>query len=215
MKMLYSILIFLCLFILSCREDSKNNQHADNLITQPVLDKQDYMDWCKKKGGSLKKTKELEDITFSLNYKPAELIACIEEVTDKAKPDDLEKNIDELDGLDYYDFKIQITSGMGELLKYQVASSSDYDNRVTYCAFGIEKDIKMVEGNDTISCALFHFERAYDVVPYATFLVAFPKSKTPFAERTFIYEDKIFNKGIIKFTYTQEDLSQIPKMKTI
>ncbi|MHB8259768.1 MAG: hypothetical protein ACYDCN_00990 [Bacteroidia bacterium] len=78
----------------------------------------------------------------------------------------------------------------------------------------MEKDIRMVDGMDTLKCVLFHFERAYDVIPYATFLLAFPKSKFPLAEKTFIYNDRVFNKGFIKITYTPEDLSQIPKLKT-
>src|SRR6185437_11027528 len=202
-------LSLLILLLTCCKNERVENGNYYKAAV--VLEKQDYIDWCRKKENPLKKTKELQDITFSLKYKPAEYVACMEESSGKANTNDVKKNAEDIDGLDYYDFKIQITSGQGELLKYQVASMSDYDSRVNYFAFGMEKDIKMIDGSDTLGCVLFHFERAYDVIPYATFLLAFPKGKSPLAERTFIYEDKVFNKGIIKFTYTTEDLSQIPK----
>ena len=73
----------------------------------------------------------------------------------------------------------------------------------------------MLAGNDTLDCTLFHFERAYDIAPLATFLLGFPKVKSKNSQRTFFFQDKVFNKGIIKFTYTSEELSQIPKLKTI
>jgi hypothetical protein len=210
---LYISLSVVFLFI-SCQGNVSNTKKEYKASTI-ALEKEDYITWCQNKENPLQKKKEIEDITFSLKYKPAEFVACMEQASGKADTNNLKVNVAELDGLDYYDFKIQITSGQGELLKYKVESSSDYINRVNYFAFDMEKDIKIVDGKDTLSCALFHFERAYDVIPYATFVLAFPKSKSPVSEKTFIYQDRVFNKGVIKFTYTLEDLSQIPKLKTI
>jgi len=210
----YFILILLCELFFSCEQIVVDGKEAEKAV-QPVLEKQDYIEWCLKKENSLQKKKEIADITFSLKYKPAEFVACMEQTSDNETTDSIKKSVEELDGLDYYDFKIKLTSGGGELLKYQVSSPGDYNNRVTYFAFNMQDDIRLIDGKDTFNCCIFHFERAYDVIPYATFLLAFPKSKSPLSEKTFIYQDRIFNKGVIKFTYTQEDLSQIPKLKTI
>ncbi|MHB8259769.1 MAG: hypothetical protein ACYDCN_00995 [Bacteroidia bacterium] len=117
----YSIYLFLFLLVFSCRQNEQQETKLETyLFTPVVLAKQDYIDWCRKKDTPLQKAKVIDDITFSLKYKPAAFVACMEQDENKAKPSDFEKNVQELDGLDYYDFKIQITSGEGEILKYGV-----------------------------------------------------------------------------------------------
>lgn len=173
----------------------------------------EYISWCRDKENHLNKTKEIGDITYQLLYKPAEYVACMEEESTSIQTDTLAKKVEELNGLEYYDFKIEITSGQGELLKYNVSSAEEYNQRVNYFAFQMQNDLKLVDGSDTLDCKLFHFERAYDVAPYAVFLLGFPKGKSANTEKMFFYQDKVFNKGIIKFTYNKNDLKNIPKLK--
>jgi hypothetical protein len=174
----------------------------------------EYVKWCRDPENRLLKKKELEELTFSLQSKPAEYVVCMEQQKNQIPEATLQEGLKELEGLDYYDFKIEVTSGMGELLKHNVHSTEEYNNRVSYFAFDMQKDIKMIEGADTLDCALFHFERAYDVAPYAVFLLGFPKGKSA-SEKVFFYQDKVFNKGIIKFTYSPDELTRIPKLKAI
>lgn len=205
--------------LISCKGSftSNNNITSASLPEKSTeeLAPVDYVNWCRNTENNLKKEKEIGDITFSLLYKPAEYVACQEEQTTDLSSDTLREKLKELEGLDYYDLKIEITSGQGELLKYNVESAQQYSQRVSYFAFDMQKDIKLIEGHDTLDCQLFHFERAYDVAPYAMFLLGFPKSKISTSERTFFYQDKVFNKGIIKFTYTPTEIAQIPRLKTI
>ncbi|MFI5140711.1 MAG: hypothetical protein ACHQII_00015 [Bacteroidia bacterium] len=174
-----------------------------------------YVQWCEDPAHGLQKNKEIEDLTYSLFYKPAEFIVTQEEQTDHVSAQVLKKKMDELDGLDYYDFKIQLTNDEGELLKHKLSSVSEYQDRLNYFSFNMQQDIKMIEGIDTVSCALFHFERAYDVAPYAIFLLGFPKSGKDLTSKTFFYQDNVFHKGIIKFTFTKDELTSLPKLKTI
>ncbi len=117
--------------------------------------------------------------------------------------------------MEYYDFTISITSGQGELLKYNLTSATQYEDRVKYFAFEMQQYLKLVEDGDTIPCTLFHFERTYDIASYSKFLLGFEKGKNQKPkERVFTFYDKIFNKGLIKFTYTDEDFNNIPKLKT-
>jgi hypothetical protein len=179
------------------------------------LNPADYISWCRDKENGLQKSKEIEELTYSVQYKPGPYIACLEEQSRTMPADTLAKKLSELEGLDYFDFKIEITSGAGELLKHNVPSSAEYNQRVNYFAFDMQKDIKLVRGRDTLDCKLFHFERAYDVAPFAVFLLGFPKVNGTAEPVEFFYQDNVFHKGIIKFTYSPETFSRIPKLKTI
>src|SRR5256885_770874 len=83
----------------------------------------------------------------------------------------------------------------------QISSDEEYSDRVNYCAFKFQNDISLYDGKDSIPCSLFHFERAFDIVPYGKFILGFAKSNHPENAETFIVYDKIFHKGLIKFTF--------------
>ncbi len=204
--------------ITSCKQDAANTAIVDDAPWNNIpiiLNPPEYVCWCQDSENDLKKTKHIEDITYFLFYKPAEYVIAEEQKTKTISTKIYSKKIAELEGLDYYDFKIQLTSDEGELLKHQLGTTAEYEQRLNYFAFDMQRDIKIIEGIDTLDCALFHFERAYDVAPYAVFVLGFPKSGKDITDRTIFYQDNVFHKGIIKFTYTKEELTRIPKLKTI
>jgi len=47
------------------------------------------------------------------------------------------------------------------------------------------------------------------------FVLGFPLGTNKTAEKTFIYHDTIFGKGIIKFEIKNKDLSALPQLETI
>ncbi|MGZ4041849.1 MAG: hypothetical protein ACXVO9_01520 [Bacteroidia bacterium] len=201
--------------IYNANEKHGSNSNAGTPKSDLKLDPAEFVKWCRDEENGLLKSKEIGDITFSLQFKPAEYVICMEQKTNMLSSKVLSEGLNELDGMDYYDFKIEITSGEGELLKHNSSSVAGYNERVNYFAFEMQKDLKLINGTDTLDCKLFHFERAYDVAPYTVFLMAFPKIRNENKEVVFLYEDKVFKKGIIKFTYSKEELTQIPKLKTI
>jgi hypothetical protein len=181
-----------------------------------LLEPAQYVRWIQKEGNGLLKEKKIDDITFSAQYKPYPYIACMEERKNKIADAVVKKKISELDGMQYFDLKIALTTAEGELLKYKLGSSSEYDQRVKYFAFAMQNDIKMVEGGDTMPCSLFHFERTYDVAPYSKFLLGFmPDKEKSLEEKTLLFYDRTFGKGMIKFTFKNKQIENIPKLKTV
>jgi hypothetical protein len=222
MKKNYLVSIFCLLLLTSCGDGKKNwfsNIFSRNTdYTNTILTPHEYKDWVKKETDHLHRKKEIEDLIFELRYKPVDNI-IINENGEKELTDSLYKvKKSELDGMYYFDLKISLKEGSGELLKYKLSSADEYLKRVNYFAFEMQSDINLKAGETIVPCDLFHFERAYDVAPYSIFLLGFNKksideSKTK--EITIEYHDNVFKKGIIKFTYTQNDLHNLPKLKTI
>jgi len=223
MKTVYFIISILLLGSCS-RNGVKNNSSASIRAlskevlyerTQLVLSPGEYMKWVNNRENNLIMSKTIDDIHFSILYKPTEYIVC-KELDDKEIDKDKYENIKaQLGDLQYFDLRVQINDFNQEFLKYNLTSSAEYDRRVNYCAFQMQNDIKIIAGLDTISCSLFHFERAFDVVPYGQFILGFKKPTHSTGEETFVFYDKVFNKGIVKFTYDMPSLNHLPKLRTI
>jgi hypothetical protein len=109
-----------------------------------------------------------------------------------------------------------LNDGSTELLKYKNTSAQQYSDRVNYFAFGMQNDIALVDGNDTLHCDLYHYERAYDVAPSATMLLGFAKKNgSDRKDKTLIFYDRTFNKGMLKFKFAASTLYNKPKLKTL
>lgn len=213
-------LIFILAIVSSCTR-TKNHFVIDN--NQPLSQKEsainelqphDYVTWISNPENGLIKKQKVEDLSYSLQYKPADYMVCMEERKDNISANELSEKRKEYSELEYYDLKIEMEKGQGELLKHHIPISSSYEQRVNYYAFKMQKDIYMVSAGDTISCAMFHFERAYDIAPYSKFLLAFAKTKND-KDKIIVFDDKIFNKGIFKFRFSQEEIKNIPTVKAI
>lgn len=174
-----------------------------------------YVRWVEDEQNGLKKEKTIDDIIFSAQYKPAQYVVCEEERKDSITGSEVQKKLGELGGMQYYDLKITLKSGQGELLKYNLSSAEQYQDRVNYFSFGMQKDIQLVDGNDTLPCLLYHYERVYDVAPYGTFILGFAPGKNPKANKTLLLFDKGFNKGIVKLYFEEKDIEYVPQLQTI
>lgn len=186
---------------------------ASEATSMPV---RKYVQWIQDLGNGFRKEKRIKDLTFSVQFKPYEYIVCLEEKKQEIADNIVRKKVAELDGMQYYDLKISLPQHSGELLKYELSSAQQYQERVNYFAFGMQDDIQLIEGRDTIACTLYHFERSYDVAPASTFLLGFPTNKQEAPEeKTLLIYDRIFNTGLIKFTFRKNELKELPKLKTL
>jgi hypothetical protein len=186
--------------------------------TNVMLSSEKYIQWVEDEENQMTRSKTIDDLEFELQYKPVDYIISMEE-SDSVLTDSLiNERRKELEGMYYFDFKIALKDGSGELLKHELGSAEEYEARVEYFAFKMQNDLSLTIDNEKIPCSLFHFERAYDVAPYSIFLLGFIKGQTTYDENTevkFEYHDQIFQKGIIKFIYTIHELNNTPKIQAL
>lgn len=89
-----------------------------------------------------------------------------------------------------------------DLLK-SIYTKKDYESSVKYMSFSIENDFAVVtQSGDTIPCSGVNFERNYKIAPFKRLLLHF--GNIPEDEKIqLIYNDKLFNNGIIKFKFQE------------
>jgi hypothetical protein len=172
----------------------------------------DFKAWVEDKENGLRVEKTIGEFTYTLQSKPLEYVALLDLEKDKVSKPELTEKMEEFSGMDYFTFQIS-TDSQQELLKKNLETTNDYYNRINYFSFEMQKDLKLIEGSDTVNCELFHFERVYGLAPYARFVLGFPKSQSG-QEKTFYYNEKIFGSGRIYLTIHAKKNIQLPEVIT-
>ncbi len=195
------------------------NSDEPNIDRTPVADEKfaplSFVKWVEDGTHGLRKGRTFDNFIYTAQYKPWPYIICEEQRKEEIPDSIAKKRLKELNGMQYVDLKIELKEGGGELLKYKLQSPKEYESRINYFSFGMQKDIQLIEGGDTLPCLLFHFERVYNVAPYATFLLAFPLGKDTKADKTLVFFDHGFNNGIIKFFFDGRDIKNVPQLETL
>lgn len=159
-----------------------------------------------KKNGFIK-SKTIGQITYDAILKPIDYLLSQKRLEEKNNS--LSKK--DFEDLQYFDLRIKIEDFHKEFIKYDLESAEEYQQRVQYCAFNMQQDIKLIDGTDTLNCVLYHYERAFDVVPYGHFILGFETRKSDLVNtKTIVFYDQLFNNGIIKFTFSPEIMVNEP-----
>ena len=185
-------------------------------IRKEIMPVTNYINWIQNPENGLTKIKTIDDLKFMVQYKPYEYIVCMEEQSGNISDRLMECRMKELEGMQYYDLKMQMKNNQGEILKAGLQSAEQYEKRVNYFSFHMQQDIQLVDGTDTLPCVMYHFERAYDVTPVCTVLLGFKKiPANAFKPKTLLVYDRTFNKGLLKFTFKENRMQTLPKLLTL
>lgn len=190
----------------------------NNLTPSNSVEVLDYVKWVEDPENGLVKTKKLEKYRYSLLYKPTDYMIAKDLASFKISKVQYDSLQELYKGFEYYTFSIEDTSFQDELIKSGLTSRGEYDQRLMYYSFEMQKDIQLISGTDTIPCSMLHYERTFNISPKANFMIGFPvvtKTNKPeeIVSKTLVYEDKVFKTGIVKLRIEDEALKEIPAIK--
>lgn len=173
----------------------------------------EFVKWCSDSNNGLMQKKEVSEIEYKLSYLPSQSMAFIELRNEQYDMDKFNQVTSYYSEMLYFNFKMILKDNTGEFLKYRLQSPQQYDERVKYISFDMQNDFYIVQKGDTLRPGLYQYERVYEVAPLATIMMAFDKKKLDLAEEfTFVYNDKLFNKGFVKYLFTRKQLIDIPNI---
>lgn len=195
MKLLSGIVLFALLF--SCNPSA--------------LTPREYVAWMNEDRNGLKITKTIGGYDFTLLYKTPEYIALMEKKDERIPLDSIMKRADQLSGVQHYTFTIKPHEG-GEVMAAGAQSEEEYYGRLQYLVESMQDDIILIEGKDTIPCALFHYERNYGISPLNNFVLGF-EAVNENEDKVFVFNDRILGTGPVKFTVSANDIRNIPRLK--
>jgi hypothetical protein len=196
MKNYYSIFIC-CILLFSCQQER--------------LSVEEYISYIKNPENGLNVNKEFNEFEFELIYKPVEFIAINEQrklIIDTAW---YQQRIKELQDLQYYTLKIASLSG-SDMMKTGINTAQEYANRLHYFSDIAQYDIRLIDGKDTLTCALFHFERNYGVAPYNNIVLGFIKKKGKQKTKTLSFDEQVLGVGKVNLKIEENYINNIPQI---
>lgn len=174
----------------------------------------EYIRYIEDADNGLKKDKTVNDFSFRLQYKPSEYIVLRESKADNL-PDEkkFSSRKAELDSFYFFNLDIYSSDKKTSVLSYKIKNDEEYYSRMNYFISHAQADIKLVTDADTLPCALYHFERTYDLSPYNTIVLGFKKSALSTRNLYFIFDEKTLGAGQINFEIDKNKIKNIPQLK--
>jgi hypothetical protein len=200
MKRLTPFLFFIAAIVVSCSVQN--------------MGPREYMQWIKNEQNGLRVAKEIGNYKFTLQYKPVEFEALLhlgDKPVARQQMDSLTAAIKEVQ---FFTFCIN-TPDKKDPARAVSLNEADYNQRLNYLMFEMQKDFFLVDGKDTLSCLFYHYERNFDVSADNNILLGFERD-TPqkeIADKTLIYDDKILDIGPVMLTVKSKNIKSIPTLK--
>jgi hypothetical protein len=180
----------------------------------------DYIKYVNNEKNGLNISKHIDDVNYTIQYRPVEYMVANEQKNPYLKTSVFESEKGKYDNLEYYFMQIATSKADQDVLTLNLKNQQDYTDRQKYYSFGFENDICLVEGSDTLHCAIFNYVPNYGIAPHIDFMLAFEKNKQEITsgkimfDRTFVISDQVMGYGTIKLNISKEDLSKAPSLTT-
>lgn len=173
----------------------------------------DFVAWVENPDNGLRESKTLDGICFDLQYKPAEYVVLRENLVIPGSAAEMNNETSLLSDMQYFTLRISREDGR-DLLQDEPNGMDQFSARLVYFSGAMQHDIKLIDGNDTLPCQLFHFERTFGVDTRSTFLVGFQSRSTDeLNDKTFVFEDHELGVGPVMITIEKESIQNIPLLK--
>ncbi len=189
---LYSILflVFLCT---SC----------SNVPDELTLN--EYIEYINNPENGLILSQEIDDMRFTCSFQPPVLINALMK----------KRGLQRVGVSSDLSFKVKIEMmDNSDVIKKDVSQSGQYFYRLQYFNTDMSKDFKILSKNDSLSCKLLNYEYFEGITPYLIVNISMPKPNDKNNESIILfYNDKLWDKGLMKFTFNQEILSTLPRIK--
>ncbi|MCH2045452.1 MAG: hypothetical protein MK212_15145, partial [Saprospiraceae bacterium] len=116
--------------------------------------------------------KEIGQLEIRAQYKPIHYIIAKEARKVELASNYVKEQEHELGNQTVYcDLRLTNNSGQGSPLT--LGGQMNYSSRLEYLTFGMQQDLKLVEGQDTLSCTLYQFVRNNELAPYVDVVLGF------------------------------------------
>ncbi len=229
-KMSTKIICYALLFvqlIVSCKSSTSSGKkegqedfHAESSSLLNFFNKEtekselipvEYIQWVRNEKNGLKISKQEGIYLYELQYQPIEYLVVLQERSEEIKASTLKEEMEKRGDLQYFTFKMSSTKGKGILSDKDLA----IENKEIYLLSGLQQDIMLAEGQDTLKCVMLHFESSNNLVLYDQCVLAFEKSENPKADITFLFRTEKYTDGWVKIPIKRENINRIPRLKTI
>lgn len=179
-----------------------------------VLSPEKYLQYINSEKSNLIVENILNNVSYTAKLQTPEFIA-ISNSGDKIK-----NQSDFINEIKYYKnklnfiFLISDQKNQGNKVKEVLFNKEEYSSFLAYANTDLKNDFKLLNGNDTLFCAMVHMEAANSVAPTIRLTIGFSAIDTNrIKEYTLVFNDNLFRNGPLKFQYSEEAFNNLPEIK--
>ncbi|MEL6588687.1 MAG: hypothetical protein AAFQ68_01325 [Bacteroidota bacterium] len=175
------------------------------------LPQKEYAKWIQAPENGLHKTKEVGAYRIETQFLPADMMASLSMrgPYQKAKWEDaIQAKQSELN----FQLSLSTLDRQETVLRYDLESPAEYQDRVYYFSYEIEHDIRLIAGEDTLKPILCHFVRSYDLSPNLKCMLTFERSAKQTSDIRLIWEDNLLGMGPLHFNFDPQQLENTPAL---
>lgn len=212
MKLLFFIIV-LVVFVSSCgKKEETGSEVGASLTTEASYSPLDYLKWVESYDG-LRVSKRIEKIEFQLQYMPAEymVVKMYKDSLNTLNNVRLKASAKGYEQLQYFKLRISIDDFNDEIVKYNIRNDFEYEERVKYYSFNMQHRLKLIDGNDTLPCVMYNYERTFNLTPNSNFQLAFPVTGNK-SNKTLIIDDLYLGTGKVMMALPEEKIKSIPQI---
>lgn len=172
-----------------------------------------YIKYISDKKNGLKKVITINSWEYTIQYKPHDYIVYMEE-KGQHEAAYMKKRLSDLKGTVWFNISFRRVDNSESPLRYGVVSLDEYNRRLDYYLNQAVINISLVYGTDVLKPNTYLFEPNYNLAPQETIVVSFLllDNDAPKKDMQLVYDDVVFQNGIIKTTFKKTDLDHTPKI---
>ncbi|PCI98239.1 MAG: hypothetical protein COB15_06225 [Flavobacteriales bacterium] len=178
--------------------------------TPEQLNRKEYVKWMTNPANGLIVNKAIDQYQLEVQYRPSTLIALQENYTISAE--NLKERSKILDNSLNFNFKIKANNPALKVMDIGNQTEQDYFLKLDYFTNGIQQDLKLIDGTDTLNCMFSVFERTYDLAPYVTFNLAFENTVSIQNDQTIYFDGSKLGLGPVYLNISKEKIKNIPTL---
>jgi hypothetical protein len=160
---------------------------------------------------------------FSVTYQPLDFVAGRQLEANKRNKSSFEKAKAAYLGMQYVNFELYtegVAAGQNalkQLIEKQVGEEK-WTETLSYYNFGMQPDLGIISGIDTLPCAFYHLEQTGNLGNRLRFFVGFKDDKKLVKpnftnDLRLYYFDRTMSKDTLYFIFSKDKLNQTPDLK--
>jgi hypothetical protein len=171
----------------------------------------DLSDYVNDMKNGLTVEKKAKNLYLKSRYEPVDYIIAKEKRSNQIKKGDYNARKKELEGMQYFTVQLaDILSGGNKNANDKAAQDKLY-----YYSYKMQNNFKLVEGGDTLSCRLYHFEIMNDLDGLKTITLAFDKPQNNGnKDKILILDAPILEPEPIKLIFEAKNINNTPVLQT-
>jgi hypothetical protein len=156
--------------------------------------------------------KNIADVNYTCEYIPAEYNA-VKLLQPNTRTELIREAVNLSRGFAYFKLSLKSSERSSGLLDPNTLDANTYNFRLQYFNAQAQENLKLLNGTDTLNCTQYMFENPYSLKSSVNLMLGFKLgSSMAYNNLQLIYNDQLFNGGLVKFHFDQNDLSQLPEL---